>query len=326
MTSTPPPAKRLRLTNETSTIAIDVDNDTEPLTAPCSDIADDDVPSLASSSSSPSRGSSSRVSPIDSDDDDRDSTCLLERATNILAVEAAALNFATDLYRTCASARQAFAAAVKSVVDTQRRDGKVLFCGVGKSAYIAQKLTATCKSLSIRASFLHACEAAHGDVGDVEEVRNANVTNRNNGADVCQRDVIIFVSYSGRTPELMNILPHIPLATRVISLSSPRSAADCALTADWPGAILLTAPIPEKEEITFGVAAPTTSTTVALAVGDMLALTVANEMHQGSTNGIFKRNHPGGAIGVATRGERAKTAKEPLPISLPSPSISSMDA
>lgn len=166
MTSTPPPAKRLRLSSETSTIAADIDTETALLTAPCSDIADDDLPCLTSS---PTQDSSSPASTTTEDERD-DATCLLERATNVLAVEAAALAFATNLYKTCSSARHEFAAAVKAVVDGQQRAGKILFCGVGKSAYIAQKLTATCKSLSIRASFLHACEAVHGDLGDVEEV------------------------------------------------------------------------------------------------------------------------------------------------------------
>lgn len=95
---------------------------------------------------------------------------------------------------------------------------------------------------------------------------------------------------------------------------------------DRPDAILLTAPIPEKEEITFGVAAPTTSTTVALAVGDMLALTVANEMHQEPTSAIFKRNHPGGAIGISTRAEKVTKSVDVVSVALPSPSISSTDA
>jgi len=65
--------------------------------------------------------------------------------------------------------------------------------------------------------------------------------------------------------------------------------------------ILLPAPIHESEETTFGVSAPTTSTTVALAIGDMLALTVANHLHQDKAGAVFKKNHPGGTIGADTR-------------------------
>ena len=65
--------------------------------------------------------------------------------------------------------------------------------------------------------------------------------------------------------------------------------------------ILLPAPIHESEVSTFGVAAPTTSTTVALAVGDMLALTVADVLYQGKSGAVFLRNHPGGSIGAGAK-------------------------
>ena len=67
---------------------------------------------------------------------------------------------------------------------------------------------------------------------------------------------------------------------------------------DRPNGILLPAPIHELEEVSFGVCAPTTSTTVAIAVGDMLALAAAEVLHQDDTRHVFRRNHPGGAIGA----------------------------
>jgi D-arabinose 5-phosphate isomerase GutQ len=66
----------------------------------------------------------------------------------------------------------------------------------------------------------------------------------------------------------------------------------------------LPAPIHELEEVSFGVCAPTTSTTVTIAVGDMLALTVAETLHEHEDDGVrdvFRRNHPGGAIGAKAR-------------------------
>jgi len=91
--------------------------------------------------------------------------------------------------------------------------------------------------------------------------------------------------------------------------------------------ILLPAPIPVSEEASFGVSAPTTSTTVALAVSDMLALTVAERMHRSGKREVFKRNHPGGAIGMSQRDlevvKRADVKVEVL--ELPSPSISAND-
>jgi D-arabinose 5-phosphate isomerase GutQ len=88
--------------------------------------------------------------------------------------------------------------------------------------------------------------------------------------------------------------------------------------------ILLPTPIPVSEEVSFGVSAPTISTTVALAVSDMLALTVAEQLHR---KGEGKRNHPGGAIGMSTR-ELAVMKKAEVKVQaleLPSPSISAND-
>ena len=81
-------------------------------------------------------------------------------------------------------------------------------------------------------------------------------------------------------------------------MTSHTRTADCPLFRDRPNGILLPAPIHELEEVSFGVCAPTTSTTVAIAVGDMLALAVAEALHQDETRHVFKRNHPGGAIGA----------------------------
>ena len=234
----------------------------------------------------------------------------LDFATHVLATEAAALNNAVALYRTSASARKCLGHAVCTIAGSQQKHGKLITCGVGKSAYIAQKLAATCKSLGIRATFLHACEAMHGDLGDVRD-----------------DDVVLFVSYSGKTPELMNLLPHVPEATQMIALTSHVRATDCPLLANKADGILLPAPIIDKEEVSFGVSAPTTSTTVALAVGDMLALSVAERMHGERKGDVFKRNHPGGAIGINEReaATRKRRGDEVVLLELPSPSISGSD-
>ena len=103
----------------------------------------------------------------DSDDDDED---IFSYASHVLATEAAALASISSLYRTNAIAKQSLRAAVKTIVQTQHERGKLIVTGVGKSAYIGQKLVATCKSMGVAASFMHACEAAHGDLGDVRDV------------------------------------------------------------------------------------------------------------------------------------------------------------
>jgi len=287
----PRPTKRQRVSGSTHGLAT-------PPTSDMSPVIERDI-------------SSRPDEPNDAAEDDDN---LLARATHILATESAALTAITTLYQTNSAARSSLKQAVNTVLTAQAAGGKLIACGVGKSAYIAQKLVATCKSLSISASFLHASEAVHGDLGDVK----------------AERDVLLFVSFSGRTPELLNVLPHLSKSTKVIALTGlAERAEDCPLLDGREHRVLLPAPIPESEEVTFGVAAPTTSTTVALAVADMLALTIADEMHRSRTAEIFKRNHPGGAIGMAhDASERRKRRRldGPPVLELPSPeSLSGSD-
>ena len=111
----------------------------------------------------------------------------------------------------------------------------------------------------------------------------------------------MFISYSGKTAELMALLEHIPSQTPILAITSHTKPSECPLLDDRPNSILLPAPIHELEEVSFGVCAPTTSTTVTIAVGDMLALTVAEALHQDETKTVFRTNHPGGAIGAKSR-------------------------
>jgi D-arabinose 5-phosphate isomerase GutQ len=123
-------------------------------------------------------------------------------------------------------------------------------------------------------------------------------------SDCIQNDVVLFISYSGKTAELLALLPHIPTHTPILAITSHKSAVDCPLLQTHANTVLLPAPIHEREEVSFGVCAPTTSTTVTIAVGDMLALTVAEAMYKNEEEGVkdvFRRNHPGGAIGAKAR-------------------------
>lgn len=111
----------------------------------------------------------------------------------------------------------------------------------------------------------------------------------------------------------MNLLTHIPLSTPVLAIASQVHASECRMLDGRPKAVLLPAPVHEKEEVSFGVCAPTTSTTVAMAVGDMLALSTAEamyEMEEEGLKGVFLRNHPGGAIGAVARKENVKRERE----------------
>ncbi|KAF2870124.1 hypothetical protein BDV95DRAFT_629404 [Massariosphaeria phaeospora] len=208
---------------------------------------------------------------------------LLSRAVNVLSTAATALSQVTLLYQSDHTARAGLLRAVECITDVNTAGGKLVVCGVGKSGLVGKKTVATMKSLGIASSFLHSADALHGDLGDISA-----------------RDAVLFISYSGKTAELVALLDHIPHATPLLAMTSHTSAAACPLLAERPDAILLPAPIHELEEASFGVCAPTTSTTVAMAVGDMLALTVAAAMHGDEAKGVFQRNHPGGAIGATT--------------------------
>ncbi|EON68113.1 hypothetical protein W97_07261 [Coniosporium apollinis CBS 100218] len=223
--------------------------------------------------------------------EDPESANTLERAVHVLSTEATALSHVTRLYQTNPAAKHGLLSAVETVVNVNEAGGKLVVCGVGKSGLVGMKTVATMKSLGLGASFMHAGEALHGDLGDVRP-----------------NDALLLITFSGRTAELLSLLPHIPSTTPILVLTSHTTPAMCPLLALRPDAILLPGPIHESEEESFGVAAPTTSTTVAMAIGDMLALTAVDRIHGERTRKVFKKNHPGGAIGA-----RARTADPVMP-------------
>lgn len=120
-----------------------------------------------------------------------------------------------------------------------------------------------------------------------------------------QNDTILLISFSGRSAELLSLLPHLPAPVPVIALTSHTHPATCPLLSLHGPAgmgILLPAPIHEDEESSFGVCAPTSSTTVALALGDALAIATARKLHSATGKSpaeVFRGFHPGGAIGAA---------------------------
>lgn len=207
----------------------------------------------------------------------------LRDGIHVLDIEAIALRNLTKLYETDPIARDGFNKAVGAITRHEVTKGKLVIIGVGKSGHIGQKLVATFKSLAIHAVFLHPTEALHGDLGIIGP-----------------NDTLMFITYSGKTQELFLMLPHLDQSLPIILLTSHTCAKTCEFIKHRPDAILLPAPIPETEKTSFGVSAPTTSTTVALALGDALAITAAKELHT-SVPAVFASNHPGGAIGAAAR-------------------------
>jgi hypothetical protein len=123
-----------------------------------------------------------------------------------------------------------------------------------------------------------------------------------------QNDTVLLISFSGRSPELLSLLPHLPATVPVIALTSHTHPGSCPLLALHAASgmgILLPAPIHEDEESSFGVSAPTSSTTVALSLGDALAIATARKLHTATGKSpaeVFRGFHPGGAIGAASAG------------------------
>ena len=150
--------------------------------------------------------------------------------------------------------------------------GRVVVSGMGKSGHIGGKIAATLASTGTPAFFLHPAEASHGDLGMVTK-----------------GDVVLAISYSGETAELLTILPLFKrMDARLIAMTgNPQSTlgreADVHLDVSVPA-----------EACPLNLA-PTASTTAALAMGDALA--VALLKHRGFTEADFARSHPGGALG-----------------------------
>lgn len=222
--------------------------------------------------------------PTGPNDPNPSSDALLARGVHVLATAASALSFTTRLYQTDPSARLALVAAVDAVTAAHRAGGKLVVCGVGKSGLVGRKLAATLKSLGIGAAFMHAADAVHGDLGDLR-----------------RGDALLCISFSARTAELVRLAEHVSDETPVLLLTGRDEAGARQLFGGREDVVVLPAPVHESEEESFGVAAPTTSTTVAMAVGDMLALTVAEKLHGDGLAEEFGRNHPGGAIGESVK-------------------------
>ncbi|ACT60859.1 KpsF/GutQ family sugar-phosphate isomerase [Hirschia baltica] len=168
---------------------------------------------------------------------------------------------------------EAFPRAIKLM---QNVEGRIIVSGMGKSGHIANKIAATLASTGAPSSFVHPGEASHGDLGMIS-----------------QKDIVLAISNSGETKELADIIAYtrrfkIPLiAITSGANSSLAKACDCLLL------------LPPAAEACGQTRAPTTSTTMTLAIGDALAVTLLTEKGFGETD--FKVYHPGGKLGAAFR-------------------------
>lgn len=150
--------------------------------------------------------------------------------------------------------------------------GRIVITGIGKSAIIAQKIVATLNSTGSPSIFMHAADAIHGDLGMIQT-----------------KDIVIIISKSGNTPEIKVLLPLIKrLGNRIVGMVADKSSY-LGKNADF----LLHVPV-EKEADSLNLA-PTTSTTVTLAMGDALAVCLLES--RDFSRDDFAKFHPGGSLG-----------------------------
>jgi arabinose-5-phosphate isomerase len=168
----------------------------------------------------------------------------------------------------------AFAEAVELIVERLRQRGKVIVVGIGKSGHVGHKISATLTSTGSTSVVLDSVDALHGDLGIVSD-----------------GDVVLALSYSGESEELLNLLPALKrFSVKIIALSgAPKSSL--ARYSD----LVLNVRVP-KEACPFNLA-PTASTTAMLVMGDALAMAVLQA--RGFKRQDFAKFHPSGAIGRA---------------------------
>jgi arabinose-5-phosphate isomerase len=151
--------------------------------------------------------------------------------------------------------------------------GKLIISGLGKSGHVARKIAATFASTGTTATFLHLAEAIHGDLGMA-----------------AKGDVAILISQSGETAELEPVIDHFRGVGIPIIAITGNSGSMLAAAAAAPLVL------PHWREVGPEAVAPTTSTTMTLALGDALAMTVMRQ--KGFTRSDFGRLHPGGSLGA----------------------------
>jgi len=151
-------------------------------------------------------------------------------------------------------------------------EGKVVVCGMGKSGHIGNKIAATLASTGTPAFFMHPGEANHGDLGMLTK-----------------GDVLLAISNSGETSELVNLLPVVKrLGIKVVAMTNSEQSS-LGQHAD----VVLDISV-EKEACSLGLA-PTSSTTATLVMGDALAVALLD--YKGFTSDDFALSHPGGSLG-----------------------------
>ena len=189
---------------------------------------------------------------------------LLEQAAAVLRSEATAILDAADMLD------ESFCTAIELL---QNCTGSVVVTGMGKAGLIGRKISATFASTGTPSHFLHPAEAMHGDLGVLRS-----------------DDLLLAISQSGETAELTQILPHVKSRKiPLIALTSQRSST----LGQFASVVVETGRLVEADSL--GVA-PSTSTTVMLAIGDSMSLVLSG--NRGFSHDDFAARHPGGSLGM----------------------------
>lgn len=188
---------------------------------------------------------------------------IIQKAREVVLIEAEAVGKLAERID------QDFAKAVKLIAEIK---GRVVLTGMGKSGLIARKIVATMNSTGTAAIYLHPTDALHGDLGMVRS-----------------DDVVILISKSGNTEEIVNLLPMLRrmnvLLIAMVGNKQSKLASECDIVLD----------ISVKEEACPYDLAPTASSTATLVMGD--ALSIALLEYKGFTKEDFALLHPGGSLG-----------------------------
>ena len=192
-----------------------------------------------------------------------DNSSLLRRAQDTFEIEAQALKAVG------ARVGPAFVASVQAILATA---GRVVVTGMGKSGHVGRKIAATLASTGTPALFVHPAEASHGDLGMITA-----------------RDVVLAISNSGESAELDMILPVVKRLGATLIGMTGGAQSSLARFSDW----VLDTRV-DKEACPLNLA-PTSSTTVQMAMGDALAVALLEARGFGADD--FARSHPGGSLG-----------------------------
>ena len=188
---------------------------------------------------------------------------ILRHAKEVIRIEAEAVEGLLDRID------ESFARAVKTILACK---GRVVVTGIGKSGLVGRKIVATLLSTGTPAAFLHPVEGLHGDLGMVSS-----------------QDIVLAISNSGETAELLTLLPSIQkIGAPIISLTGNLNS-----TLARSSRVAIDAGV-EREACPLGLA-PTSSTTAALVIGDALAVALMRQKNFEEKD--FARFHPGGSLG-----------------------------